>query len=83
MADMMAQTMPHGITVTDAIGWYTRQPKKMIHTVISVHEIDQYVKMIEVDRSEGLHHYGRRRPKSKGISKKSHHLILNLFDFRR
>jgi uncharacterized membrane-anchored protein YitT (DUF2179 family) len=47
MADMMAQTMPHGITVTDAIGWYTRQQKKMIHTVISVHEIDKYVKLIE------------------------------------
>jgi uncharacterized membrane-anchored protein YitT (DUF2179 family) len=47
MADTLAQTMPHGITVTDAVGWYTKQPKKMIHTVISVHEIDRYVKLIE------------------------------------
>lgn len=47
MADKLAQTMPHGITVTDAVGWYTKQKKMMIHTVISVHEIDRYVKLIE------------------------------------
>lgn len=47
MADRLAQTMPHGITVTDAVGWYTKQKKMMIHTVISVHEIDRYVKLIE------------------------------------
>jgi uncharacterized membrane-anchored protein YitT (DUF2179 family) len=47
IADELRQKMVHGVTVVDAIGWYSKQPKKMIYTVISVHEMDTYIKLIE------------------------------------
>ncbi|MDP2425908.1 MAG: YitT family protein [Candidatus Izemoplasmatales bacterium] len=47
IADELRLKMVHGVTVVDAIGWYSKQPKKMIYTVISVHEMDTYIKLIE------------------------------------
>lgn len=46
IADALKSKMIHGVTVMDAVGWYTKQPKKMIYTVISVHEMEEYVKLI-------------------------------------
>ena len=61
IADALKGRMIHGITVMEAVGWYTQKNKKVIFTVISVHEIEEYVKLImSIDESafvimDGVH----------------------------
>jgi uncharacterized membrane-anchored protein YitT (DUF2179 family) len=48
-ADVIAalvHQVPHGITSLDAVGMYSLQAKKMLYTVVSVHEVPKYVAII-------------------------------------
>lgn len=37
----------HGITIYDAVGAYTMEPRKMLEIVLSMYEVDEYVSFIE------------------------------------
>lgn len=37
----------HGITIYDAVGAYTMEPRKMMEIVLSMYEVDEYVSFIE------------------------------------
>lgn len=46
----LAKRVPHGLTAVEATGLYSLQSKKMLYTIISVHEITTYVNLIrEID----------------------------------
>jgi len=50
IADELKKRLPHGVTMIDAVGAYTYQEKTILYAVISVHEIQQYLKLIkEID----------------------------------
>ncbi len=46
----LAKRLPHGVTAVEATGLYSLQAKKMLYTIISVHEMNMYVNLIrEID----------------------------------
>jgi uncharacterized membrane-anchored protein YitT (DUF2179 family) len=47
VAAALVQKVPHGITALDATGMYSLQSKKMLYTVISVHEVQRYVAIVK------------------------------------
>ncbi len=44
--DALIHQVTHGITALDVVGVYSQQSKKMLYTVISVHEVQKYVAII-------------------------------------
>ncbi|MDD3477294.1 MAG: YitT family protein [Candidatus Izemoplasmatales bacterium] len=50
IANELKTRLPHGVTMIDAIGAYTHQEKTVLYAVISVHEMQMYVRLIrEID----------------------------------
>ncbi|MBU0996791.1 MAG: YitT family protein [Firmicutes bacterium] len=46
IADVLKSRLPHGVTMIDAVGAYYGREKKILYAVISVHEMQQYLKLI-------------------------------------
>jgi len=52
IASLLKERLPHGVTMINAIGAYYFQEKTILYAVISVHEMQQYLALInEVDSS--------------------------------
>ena len=47
LANELKTRLPHGVTMIDAVGAYTFQEKTVIYAVISAHEMQKYVRIIE------------------------------------
>lgn len=47
MADALAHTLPHGVTLVDATGAYSKLAKTIVYCVISVHEVEQYMAVVK------------------------------------
>lgn len=70
MADELKSRLPHGVTMIDAIGAYTYQEKTILYAVISVHEMQKYLTLIqEIDPNAFIVMTGVQKVKGKFTKK--------------